>query len=69
MAKRPYTNMSVKFTVPVLFPLSLELQANAYHCFEYVARHLKTALLFTWSDYKTVFMPVVCSKSLSINLL
>jgi hypothetical protein len=26
-----------------------------------VQYHLYTAILFTWTDYKTIFFPIVCS--------
>ncbi len=38
-----------------LMPVGIVLQLIAA-----VQYHLYTAMLFTWTDYKTIFFPIVC---------
>jgi hypothetical protein len=47
-----------------IMPVGIVLQLIAA-----VQYHLYTAMLFTWTDYKTIFLPIVCpSFCLTFNI-
>jgi hypothetical protein len=56
----PHNISNSPWSVPVNLTFS-RAEAFLLKLFSIVKYHLHTAILFTWTDYKTIFLPIVSS--------
>ena len=54
----PHNLNNSPWSLPVNLTFS-RAEAFLFKLFSFVKYHLHTAILFTWTDYKTIFLPIV----------